>query len=249
MLYSCKQVHKHFCQGWGRNTNARSCDCLALGVPMNNNLSEEDSENNNLPVLLRRHNICPERCYRNAGVLNFREMARLLESRVFNAGCSVLGGHVAVLLARLGIGALRLCDPDVFEESDLNRQYFCTEQTLGSSKVLACRDDLLGMASHMEIDAHEVAANPENLPELLFGCDAVVDCLDSIPRRRCSKRPPVPRAFPLCLALFLATRALPSGPSLESCASQACTPTSCLATSRPRGRASLRQPRPAQPVS
>ena len=91
----------------------------------------------------------PERFYRNAGVLNSREMARLLESRVFIAGCSVLGGHVAVLLARLGIGALRLCDPDVFEESHLNRQCFCTEQTLSRPKVLACRDGLLGMASYM----------------------------------------------------------------------------------------------------
>ena len=188
LLYSCKQVHKQFCQGWGRNTNARSCDCLAFGVSMNdNNLPEEDSENTNLPVLLRddticgvdgivrvrregivrmaqhcacslksamilllrRHNIWPERFYRNAGVLNSREMARLLESRVFIAGCSVLGGHVAVLLARLGIGALRLCDPDVFEESHLNRQCFCTEQTLSRPKVLACRDGLLGMASYM----------------------------------------------------------------------------------------------------
>ena len=76
-------------------------------------------------------------------------MARLLESRVFIAGCSVLGGHVAVLLARLGIGALRLCDPGVFEESHINRQCFCTEQTLSRPKVLACRDGLLGMASYM----------------------------------------------------------------------------------------------------
>ena len=59
LLYSCKQVHKQFCQGWGRNTNARSCDCLAFGVSMNdNNLPEEDSENTNLPVLLRDDTIC-----------------------------------------------------------------------------------------------------------------------------------------------------------------------------------------------
>lgn len=169
-------------------------------------------------LLLRRHNIWPERFYRNAGVPNSREMARLLESRVFIAGCSVLGGHVAVLLARLGIGALRLCDPDVFEESHLNRQCFCTEQTLSRPKVLACRDGLLGMASYMEIDAREVAADPENLPELLFCCDAVVNCLDSIPKKKMFEEAACAKAFPLCLALFLATRALPSGPSQESCA-------------------------------
>ena len=124
-------------------------------------------------------------------------MARLLESRVFIAGCSVLGGHVAVLLARLGIGALRLCDPDVFEESHLNRQCFCTEQTLSRPKVLACRDDLSGMASHMEIGAREVAADPENLPELLFCCDAVVNCLDSIPKKKMFEEAACAKAFPL----------------------------------------------------
>lgn len=62
-------------------------------------------------LLLRRHNIWPERFYRNAGVLNSREMARLLESRVFIAGYSVLGGHVAVLLARLGIGPFACAIP------------------------------------------------------------------------------------------------------------------------------------------
>lgn len=148
-------------------------------------------------LLLRRHNIWPERFYRNAGALKPREMARLLKSRVFIAGCGALGGHVAALLARLGIGSLRLCDPDVFEESNLNRQYFCTEQTLGSSKVLACRDGLLGMASHMEIDAREVAADPENLPELLFGCDAVVDCLDSIPRKKMLEEAACAKGIPL----------------------------------------------------
>ena len=203
-------------QGYGRNTNAHSRDCLqAFGIPMNDNKTScpkrtartqisfllallRDDTNGGVDgivrvrregvapmaqhyacsfksamiLLLRRHNIWPERFYRNAGTLNSREMARLLESRVFIAGCGALGGHVAVLLVRLGIGSLRLCDPDVFEESNLNRQYFCTEQTLGSSKVLACRDDLLGMASHMEIDAHEVAANPENLPELFHDLSA-----------------------------------------------------------------------------
>ena len=149
--------------------------------------AEEDSENTNLPVLLRddticgvdgivrvrregivrmaqhcacslksamilllrRHNIWPERFYRNAGVLNSREMARLLESRVFIAGCSVLGGHVAVLLARLGIGALRLCDPRRLRGEPSQSPVLLHRADPEPAKVLACRDGLLGMASYM----------------------------------------------------------------------------------------------------
>lgn len=60
-----------------------------------------------------------------------------------------------------------------------------------------CRDGLLGMASHMEIDAREVAVTPENLPEHLFGCDAVVDCLDSITRKKILEEAACAKGIPL----------------------------------------------------
>ena len=80
-------------------------------------------------IILLEQDIWPERFRRNRGVFTSRQMARLLSLRVFIAGCGGLGGHVASLLARMGAGGFRLCDPDIFEESNLNRQYFCTEKT------------------------------------------------------------------------------------------------------------------------
>ncbi len=65
------------------------------------------------------------------------------------------------------------------------------------SQILVCRDGLLGMASHMEIDAREVATDPENQPELLFGCDAVVNCLDSIPRKKMLEDAACAKGIPL----------------------------------------------------
>lgn len=128
--------------------------------------------------------IWPERFRRNRGVFTARQMARLLSRRVLIAGCGGLGGHMVSLLARMGIGGFRLCDPDVFEESNLNRQYFCTEKTLGKPKAQVCRDGLLEIASYLDIDARVLAVAPDNLPELLQGMDAVIDCLDSVPRKK-----------------------------------------------------------------
>ena len=87
-------------------------------------------------LLLRRHNIWPERFYRNAGALNSREMARLLERRVFIAGCGALSGHVAVLLVRLGIGALRLCDPNVSRRAISTASTFAQNRPWASPRLL-----------------------------------------------------------------------------------------------------------------
>ena len=125
----------------------------------------------------------PERFRRSRSVLSAEGLKRLLRARVFIAGCGGLGGHAAALLARSGVGAFVLCDPDVFEESNLNRQMFCTEAVLGRSKAETAREGLLAMASHLDVQAHVLAVDAENLPGLLAGCSAVVDGLDSVPKK------------------------------------------------------------------
>ena len=125
----------------------------------------------------------PERFRRSRSVLSAEGLKRLLRARVFIAGCGGLGGHAAALLARSGVGAFVLCDPDVFDESNLNRQMFCTEGTLGRSKAEVCRESLLDLASYLDVQAHAVAVDAENLTGLMAGCTAVADGLDSVPKK------------------------------------------------------------------
>lgn len=140
--------------------------------------------------------IWPERFRRNFGVMPADVIIRLLRSRVLIVGCGGLGGHVAALLARLGVGSLRLCDPDVFEESNLNRQYFCTEKTLGQNKAHTVRQGLLDIASYMDIEARPLAATPSTLPALLHGTHAVLDCLDSLPAKKMLERAALAAGIP-----------------------------------------------------
>lgn len=133
---------------------------------------------------LLEKDIWPLRFYRNKGVFTAAQMIHLLSQRVFLAGCGGLGGYVAQLMTRMGVGAFRLCDPDVFEESNINRQCFCTEKTLGQLKVEVCRQNLLDIASYLDVEAYALAAAPHTLPRLLTDVDLVVDCLDSVPRKK-----------------------------------------------------------------
>ena len=128
---------------------------------------------------LSRH-IWPERFRRNYGLFSVMAMRRLLGARVLLAGCGGLGGHVAGLLARLGVGAFVLCDPDSFTESNLNRQAFCTESTLGLPKAEVAAQAVRDMAGHADVVPHVLAVTADNLPALLDGVDVALDCLDSV---------------------------------------------------------------------
>ena len=131
-------------------------------------------------VALLQDGIWPERFRRNYGVFSADAMVRLLRTRVFVLGCGGLGGHVASLLARLGVGGMRLCDSDIFEESNLNRQYFCTESTLGQPKAMATARGLRDMAGYLALDVRHVEADEKNLPDMLRGVDVALDCLDDL---------------------------------------------------------------------
>lgn len=139
-------------------------------------------------ISLLAENIWPERFRRNFGLVSAPEMARLLQSRALVLGCGGLGGHVAELLARSGVGAIRLVDNDVFDESNLNRQRFCSERVLGQSKARVVRDALSDIASHVEAEAIELAADENSLPSLVAGMELALDCLDNIAAKTALER-------------------------------------------------------------
>ena len=59
---------------------------------------------------------CTDQRYkRNIPALSEEECSLLRTRRVFIAGCGGLGGHLAELMARIGIGAICAVDGDVFE--------------------------------------------------------------------------------------------------------------------------------------
>lgn len=98
-------------------------------------------------------------------------------------GCGGLGGWAAELLARTGVGRLTLVDPDVFQESNLNRQLFATECNLGKRKVEAAVERLRAVNARVEVRAVPAALCEENAAALLAGHDAAIDSLDSVPAR------------------------------------------------------------------
>ena len=120
---------------------------------------------------------------RNMTSLSKQECEILAGKRITIVGCGGLGGGVVEALARIGVGHLRAIDGDVFEESNLNRQLLCTEETLGREKALVAAERVRAVNSEIEIEPIVAYLGEENAPALLGGADCIVDCLDNLEAR------------------------------------------------------------------
>lgn len=121
---------------------------------------------------------------RNVPALTEAECACLREKQVLVVGCGGLGGHLLDQLARIGVGALRAVDGDVFEVSNLNRQLLSRPELLGKSKAEAAAQHVSNVNPQVSVEAITAFLGEENAESLLRGCHAVVDGLDNIPSRR-----------------------------------------------------------------
>lgn len=110
---------------------------------------------------------------------------RLRQARALVVGLGGLGGTAAMLLARAGVGRLRLVDPDHPSMDNLHRQVLYSEQDVaaGRGKAQAAQDYLRSLNREVAIEAHQVALESANALELLAGCDVVLDGLDSAANR------------------------------------------------------------------
>ena len=124
------------------------------------------------------------RYIRNLPALTEAECAALRSKTVAVIGCGGLGGYLIEFLARIGVDCIRCVDGDVFEESNLNRQLLSTVSLLGTNKAKAAANRVKKINPQVRTQAFPVFLDAENARELIAGCDAVLDALDTIPARR-----------------------------------------------------------------
>jgi molybdopterin-synthase adenylyltransferase len=110
---------------------------------------------------------------------------KIERSRVLVTGLGALGSLIAILLARAGVGFLRIVDLDSPELHNLHRQLLYEEEdaAAGIPKAEVARKRLTAAASRVEIEAVVAAVDASNVEELTNGVDMVVDALDNIRTR------------------------------------------------------------------
>lgn len=137
--------------------------------------------NAQIEALQRR--IVPLRYAKNFRSLTLAEQRRICESRVLVCGCGGLGGVIINLLARAGVGTLRLVDGDIFNPTNLNRQWFCDTQALSRPKAEVAGERVRAMNPLIEVEVFATRMDEDNTGTRVEGMDLVMDALDNLPDR------------------------------------------------------------------
>ncbi|MGI6010738.1 MAG: sulfur carrier protein ThiS adenylyltransferase ThiF [Ruminococcus sp.] len=102
---------------------------------------------------------------------------KLKAASVGIAGLGGLGSHIAVMLARSGIGHLHLIDFDVVDISNLNRQAYTTLH-LGMPKTEALTQILYEINPYMKVTSNFARVTEENAAALLGKYSIVCEAFD-----------------------------------------------------------------------
>lgn len=110
---------------------------------------------------------------------------KLCRGRVLIVGMGALGCMNAMLLARAGVGFLRIADGDKVEEGNLHRQFLYTVEDAGEGrlKVFAAAEHLKAAAPDISLDPVPEFLSADNIRKVLQGVDLVIDATDNIKTR------------------------------------------------------------------
>jgi adenylyltransferase/sulfurtransferase len=110
---------------------------------------------------------------------------RLAAGRVAIVGCGATGSALAALLARAGVGHLRIIDRDYVEASNLQRQSLFDEQDAAESlpKAIAAARKIAAFNSAVTTEARVEDVVPSNIEALLEGMDVILDGTDNFETR------------------------------------------------------------------
>lgn len=103
---------------------------------------------------------------------------RVKKAKVAVCGLGGLGSNIAVMLARTGVGFLKLIDFDIVEPSNLNRQNYYVKH-LGMFKSDALCQQIKEINPFIETCGVTAKITRENAGELLNDCDIICEAFDN----------------------------------------------------------------------
>ena len=101
----------------------------------------------------------------------------LKKSSAAVAGLGGLGSNIAINLARMGLGRIKIIDFDVVEPSNLNRQQYFINQ-IGKNKVDALFETLRQINPYLEYERENVYITEDKVEEIFLDYQVVLEAFD-----------------------------------------------------------------------
>lgn len=122
-----------------------------------------------------------DRFLRTELIFGKKAMSRLASSRVAVFGIGGVGGYTVEALVRSGVGALDIIDNDKVCPTNINRQIFATEKTVGKYKVDVAAERIFEINPNCKVKGYKTFFLPETADEFDFSrYDYVVDAIDTV---------------------------------------------------------------------
>jgi tRNA A37 threonylcarbamoyladenosine dehydratase len=105
-------------------------------------------------------------------------ISKLQQSTVMVVGCGAVGSFAIEALARSGVGHLILVDFDNVEESNINRQLFALDSTIGQSKVTVAKQRIIDINPKIMVDVFNMFFDENTKFDIKP--DFVIDAIDTV---------------------------------------------------------------------
>ena len=108
-------------------------------------------------------------------------MEKLYKSRVIVFGIGGVGSYVVEALVRSGLGAIDIVDDDKICLSNLNRQLYALQSTIGRDKVDVAQERIHDINPDCKVTKWKTFFMPDTADQFDFSqYDYIVDCIDTV---------------------------------------------------------------------
>lgn len=119
-----------------------------------------------------------DRLHRISLLLGGTAVKKLQQSTVMVVGCGAVGSFAIEALARSGVGHIVIIDFDSVEESNINRQLFALDSTIGETKVEIAKSRIHDINPRIKVDAINTFFDKNT--DININPDFVIDAIDTV---------------------------------------------------------------------
>lgn len=106
---------------------------------------------------------------------------KLNNSEISVFGLGGVGSYTLETLVRAGIGRVNIVDNDVIDKTNINRQLYALNSTIGKKKIDIAKERCLDINPELEIKTFDLfIENKEDIIKIVENSDYILDCIDTI---------------------------------------------------------------------